>query len=896
LPKKDHPTLGDVQQHVYLRATIQAVYLNNPLVEERLWDTADIELYEGGTYLACPILYHCSPWKQLRGNGSVETGGRAFVAGDQVFVLAKKAEEKIMEDGCQKFYSEVTVLGFVNGPKKCAYDYALVRISKDDLLPLEPPFGTTSYDSETDTWSYTDDDPDSHSGEMCILYDYHSQGYAEIRVARDNYGTTVDFPCTVEYIKPFLDEVEFRDVELFDLVPQGNKEDDPGLKFPEASGSVNWRSDISGKDLGVNTIDYSINPVQQMFIDLRWAFTGDETGLTTGRFTELDKEFAEYFCAEDGTSKITDWAAKSGGFMYDIRPMEAVPGSASDQPQLLCEMDEDMQLAVHNYIQRLQREVTAIDEKLEEKALEIESLEDLLEDCNERIPSLQDALDDAKRILKSLQNAGWGSTITAFAQEQVDKLKAQLDPLLLLQEQIPSIRIPTVQSEIADLNAARQERVDQIDAAARGEVPFSFTAAYNPDGSVAYNFSAHVAAGYGEDEIWVCGKNTYNGMVVSYCDAKWKFVRLQEIPPAIPIPNPALDRLAGDAAFGAVAPGMAGANEGQMLADIGAVMTADATLAPLGSDTDIFTVALLKRINEGEYHRDSFPADRESSFLALTAPIPEDIYNEPQYKTALNHRREKVQVWDRYDNWHNTMGISFAESTADRTWWFLSEGQEWQWECKFLDTPLGSMMLEPPSFSAGLWYMMQIATPMSIYRHDETTFASEVRIAKQSARMCLQLYLVQRQGLTLWAETESNFVKQEVTVGPYGCKVARDGIDGVRFIEFEDEMTFYDDLEEEDRASLIEDRYYVSQVEEDGTAWSNMRGGLQLGRNEIEVHAGFEAWNRLLLGTQRRCPIDQERDARFEQAINELVQAFYSVQENIYPSTMLEFKMDARII
>jgi hypothetical protein len=139
-------------------------------------------------------------------------------------------------------------------------------------------------------------------------------------------------------------------------------------------------------------------------------------------------------------------------------------------------------------------------------------------------------------------------------------------------------------------------------------------------------------------------------------------------------------------------------------------------------------------------------------------------------------------------------------------------------------------------------------------------------------------------------------VKQEVTVGPYGCKVARDGIDGVRFIEFEDEMTFYDDLEEEDRASLIEDRYYVSQVEEDGTAWSNMRGGLQLGRNEIEVHAGFEAWNRLLLGTQRRCPIDQERDARFEQAINELVQAFYSVQENIYPSTMLEFKMDARII
>jgi hypothetical protein len=898
LPKKDHPTLGDVQQHVYLRATIKAVYLNSPLVEERLWDTADIELDEGGTYLTCPILYHCSLWRQLRGNGSVESGGRAFIAGDQVFVLAKKAEEKIMEDGCQKFYSEVTVLGFVNGPKKCAYNYALVRISKDDLLPLEPPFGTTSYDSETDTWSYTDDDPDSHSGEMCIFYDYHSQGYPEIRVARDNYGTTVNFPCTVEYIKPFLDEIEFRDVELFDLVPQGNKEDDPGLKFPEASGSVDWRSDISGKDLGVNTIDHSVNPVQQMFLDLRGAFVGDKEGLSTGNFVELDEEFAAYFgtLEDPQNSKIMEWAARSKGFMYDVRANEAVPGSVTSEQQLISEMDEEMQLAVHNYLQRLQREITSIEERLEEKPAEIVNLEELLVTVAERIPPLQDALAKAEITLARLRNAGWGGDVIAMAQANVDRFDTELNSLLQLQEEIPSIRIPHIENEILELQTARQERIEQIQAAAMGEVPFSFTAAYLPDGSVAYNNSVHVAAGYGEDEIWVCGKETYMGIIISYCDKKWKFQRLRRIPPSIPIPGSAVSRLAGDAAFGAVAPGMAGANTGQMVADIGAVIATDIILnSSLGGDTDIFTVALLKRINEGEYHRDSFPADYDGSYLALTTPIPEDQYNEPQYKTALNVRKEAVRVWDRRDNWHNTIGLSFAEFTADRTWWFWSEAQEWRWECRFLDTPLGSMMLETPAFSAGLWWMLELITPMSVYRHDETVFSSQVRIAKQSARMCLQLYLVQRQGLTLWAETEDDFVKQELTIGPYSCKIARDGHDSVRFVEVEGEMQFYDDLDEETKAGLTEDRYYVSQVE-NSTAFSNMRGGLHLGRNEIEVLAGFETWNRLYLGTRRRCPRDQQRNPYFEQAINELVQYFYDNQENIYPSTLMDFNMDARIL
>jgi hypothetical protein len=279
----------------------------------------------------------------------------------------------------------------------------------------------------------------------------------------------------------------------------------------------------------------------------------------------------------------------------------------------------------------------------------------------------------------------------------------------------------------------------------------------------------------------------------------------------------------------------------------------------------------------------------------LTTPIPEDQYNEPQYKTALNIRKETVRVWERRDNWHNTLGLSFSESTANRTWWFWSEAQEWRWECRFLDTPLGSMMLEPPAFSAGLWWMLEISTPMSVYRHDETVFSSQVRIAKQSARMCLQLYLVQRQGLTLWAETETGFVKQEPTIGPYGCKIARDGLDSVRFVEVEGEMQPYDDLDEEMKAGLTEDRYYVSQVE-NGTAFSNMRGSLQLGRNEIEVLAGFETWNRLYLGTRRRCPQDQQRNPYFEQTINELVQAFYDNQENIYPSTLMDFNMDARII
>jgi hypothetical protein len=898
LPKKDHPTLGDVQQHVYLRATIQAVYLNNPLVEERLWDTADIELYEGGTYLACPILYHCSPWKQLRGNGSVETGGRAFVAGDQVFVLAKKAEEKIMEDGCQKFYSEVTVLGFVNGPKKCAYNYALVRISKNDLLPLEPPFGTTSYVPEADIWSYTANDPDSHKDELCILYDYHTQGYAEVRVAWDSYESTVEFPCTVEYLKPFLDEVELRGVELFDFFPQGNIEDDTEKGFPYATGAVNWKSDDSGEDLGVNTFGCGTNKVQQMFQDLRSAFTSDTEGLVSGEFTTLEKKLGEYWDADEEGSKICEWASKSEGFSYEAKSGIAVPGTDEAKSTGIADKSDDLQAAIYNYIRELQREIDTVQARIEEIGLQQTYYQELVETLSESISNEMDVLEEAKELYRKLENAGWWGYVLEQVSDQINALTNDIEEKQATVLRIEETILPELTLENERLAESIKKKNEQIEAAEKGEVPFSYTQAYLPDGSLAYNNSFHLVTGYGENEIWVCAKNTYQGMVVSYCDAMWKFVQWTTISDVLSVPNEAIKRLHTYAGLGTVAPGTASATSSIMIANLSIAVAADITISASGG-SGIFSYALLKRVYEGLYHRSSFPCDREYSFLAVTRPIPEDEAQEPQYKTAINTRREVVQVWDRYDNWQNTMGFSYAVLGVDRSWWWRSEGQEWLWECRFLDTPIGSLMLEPPRFSAGIWYMYQIQSPISIYRHDSKVFCEHREISLQSSKMCLQIYVVQRSAISLWAETETGFVKQELTKGPYTSKFERDGVEGVSYVNVDGEMVLYKDLDDEAKADLLEKRFYVSAVDEDGNAYSDMRGSLQNNRNEIEVLAGFESWNRMYFDTQRRCPRDQKRNASFEQKINELIMAFYVEQEksdDVFPSTLVDFNLGAEII
>jgi hypothetical protein len=165
--------------------------------------------------------------------------------------------------------------------------------------------------------------------------------------------------------------------------------------------------------------------------------------------------------------------------------------------------------------------------------------------------------------------------------------------------------------------------------------------------------------------------------------------------------------------------------------------------------------------------------------------------------------------------------------------------------------------------------------------------------------MCLQIYVVQRSAISLWAETETGFVKQELTKGPYTSKFERDGVEGVSYVNVDGEMVLYKDLDDEAKADLLEKRFYVSAVDEDGNAYSDMRGSLQNNRNEIEVLAGFESWNRMYFDTQRRCPRDQKRNASFEQKINELIMAFYVEQEksdDVFPSTLVDFNLGAEII
>ena len=186
MPKFNHDTLGNVQQHVYLQATVKKRYLASPEVPEAEWDTLDVVLDEGGEYPGCPAFYHCSPGARERLNGAIENGARAFLEGDRVLVLARLAKEKIVSFGSVMKYEEVTVIGFATGPRRCSFDYVLVRLSTEDFLSLDGPFGETSYDPITETWSYEDFEPGSHSGELCILYDHVLKGVAQVRSPRDN--------------------------------------------------------------------------------------------------------------------------------------------------------------------------------------------------------------------------------------------------------------------------------------------------------------------------------------------------------------------------------------------------------------------------------------------------------------------------------------------------------------------------------------------------------------------------------------------------------------------------------------------------------------------------------------------------------------------------------------
>ncbi|MBW2094208.1 MAG: hypothetical protein JRI80_04900 [Deltaproteobacteria bacterium] len=98
MPRYTHDNLGDVLNHAYCNAVVEAVHSSD--------DTADIQL-NGGQWDNIPIFYHCTPDAEKRGNGALLGASSAFHEGDRVIVM--------VDDG----NVPVRVVGFVDGIKQC---------------------------------------------------------------------------------------------------------------------------------------------------------------------------------------------------------------------------------------------------------------------------------------------------------------------------------------------------------------------------------------------------------------------------------------------------------------------------------------------------------------------------------------------------------------------------------------------------------------------------------------------------------------------------------------------------------------------------------------------------------------------------------------------------------
>ena len=94
--------------------------------------------------------------------------------------------------------------------------------------------------------------------------------------------------------------------------------------------------------------------------------------------------------------------------------------------------------------------------------------------------------------------------------------------------------------------------------------------------------------------------------------------------------------------------------------------------------------------------------------------------------------------------------------------------------------------------------------------------------------------------------------------------------------------------------SLLDDRVYL-RSEYEGEEGYVPPSALNVNRNEVEIMAACDTVSSLKAAHGRAHPVDQERDGRFEKAIAELID-FYYTSEGISPKELSEFYMEARAV
>ncbi len=716
-------------------------------------------------------------------------------------------------------YEKMYVVAHRDGAVPCAYNHLFIRIGAVSLVPLVPPFGV---------WrdgQYIVNNVDDHPGEYCTVWDVAKGAVASVH--NPLTGLPYAFPLSIEDFKPALDYYKFADEELFTLGPQGDDQ------IQEAGFTPDWLSDFQGDKIREGappsawwtSYDIYANPIFNLLANTSLALFTDSEGAGDGTFAKTMEQF------NAGQQNILKLKAASPLAFNDETRSFDVKGSGSTQ---------EMPAEIQARLQELQAKIGQMNDLI--ATLDIAKISRWKE-LSEMIPLTDPAL-------------------------QAELMALSADQAIVAYRNYEGIR------------AVAQAEVDGI----LGTGAFTpWEIANDKDGNPLKGRSYHLQTAYGEDEIWVCAKNVYGGLVVDACDAMWKFVRLTNLPPVITIGNPALDRLTGSSWFGVGGQALVGALS---MSDIALMVASDITQA---GDTNIFSYATLKRINDGGFHRTTHPALRTAgigSFRMTQNPIPLSP-SEPTFITALNSRIEHIDVWHRYDNWMNSFQYSCATWGVDRTWWFKSNAEQWRIRATFLDTPIGSMWQEAPGWEAAIWYMSGLSfSPGNISaRRDLPIKTDFIRQTKHTRRVVSQIYIMQRQAVSMFENPTMTSVRQEMNKGIY------DHLDpaSIKYVGGVD----YDAMTPEQRKAAISDRVYL-RSQYPGEAGYNPPSALRSNRNEVEIMAACDLYSTLRAKFGQCNPSKQTRNGLLEYEIQKLIDC-HCASSGLGPKDISAFKLETRI-
>ncbi|HBL23901.1 MAG TPA: hypothetical protein DDZ40_07255 [Deltaproteobacteria bacterium] len=700
-------------------------------------------------------------------------------------------------------YEKMYVVAHRDGAVPCAYNYLFIRIGAADLSPLVPPFGV---------WRdglYAVTNVNDHPNEYCTVWDA-AKGSAAT-VYNPLSGVPYVFPVSIEDFKPALDYYRFADEELFTLGSQGDDQSQ------EAGFTPDWLSDFQGNKIreGVQpsawwtSYDIYANPIFNLLANTSLALFTDSAGAGDGTFAKAMEKF------NAGKENILKWKAASPlAFNDDTRSFD-VKGSGTTE-----EMPPELQT------------------RLQELQVKIGQMNDLIGTL------------DLTKIARWNELSGTIPLTDPALQAELVALSA--DQIIVKYRAYQSIR-DTAQAEVDSILGTSSFTPWEI--------------ANDKDGNPLKGSSYHMQNAYGEDEIWVCGKNVYGGLVVNACDAAWKFVRLSAIPPYIPIAVPS--------------PG------GSLsLAEISLMVASSITTA---DDNNIFSYGTLKRVNDGGFHRTTHPALKTTgigSFRMTQNPIPLSPL-EPTFITAMNSRLEHIDVWHRYDNWMNSFQYSCATWGVDRTWWFKSNAEQWRIKATFIDTPIGSMWQAAPGWEAAIWYMSGLSfSPGNITaRRDLPVNTHFTRQTKHSRRVISQIYIVQRQAVTMFENPALTTVRQEINKGIY------DHLDlaSIKYVGGVD----YDAMTLEQKKAAVSDRVYL-RSKYPGEVGYNPSSALRSNRNEVEIMAACDLYSTLKTTFGQCNPSKQIRNGLLEYEIQKLIDRHYT-NSGLGLKDFSAFNLEARI-